>query len=334
MSNSLITSDLFSKILVEPSEQANHLYIVSGYSSSAMAFHHAEKLRYMNKNVFIHLIIGMTGKDGISKANHEMFKKFMEEDLHGRFECSYLINSTPVHSKVYAWVKDSTPIMGFAGSANYSQQAFVIKNQREIITACESDDAYNYYQNLISDTVFCTHQDAEEIISLYHNDYYQRNINSNQFSIENESIEKQSDYFGLRHVKASLIDKNGGIYCLNWGHRKNGTKRNLNQAYIQLQPHIYKSDFFPLNQVHFTILTDDGKPLVCTRAQKSKTMQGCAIETPHNNSLLGQYFRHRLGLENGAYITKDNLIKYGRTDIDFYKIDEENYYMDFSVNSK
>ena len=31
---------------------------------------------------------------------------------------------------------------------------------------------------------------------------------------------------------------------------------------------------------------------------------------------------------------KDDLLAYGRTDVTFYKIDEEQYYMDFSVEEK
>ena len=126
-------------------------------------------------------------------------------------------------------------------------------------------------------------------------------------------------------TKTGEIHNKGG---LNWGQREG---REPNQAYIQLPPVVYKSNFFPLRATHFTVLTDDNKTLICTRAQKDKF--GNAIETPHNNSLLGEYFRNRLGLSNGSFITKQDLVKYGRTDITFYKIDDENYYMDFSVNN-
>lgn len=48
------------------------------------------------------------------------------------------------------------------------------------------------------------------------------------------------------------------------------------------------------------------------------------------NSELGEYFSYRLGLPSGAKVTKEDLERYGRTDVDFYKLDEETYYMDFS----
>ncbi|MDA3955804.1 MAG: NgoFVII family restriction endonuclease, partial [Oceanispirochaeta sp.] len=117
---------------------------------------------------------------------------------------------------------------------------------------------------------------------------------------------------------------------LNWGHGEKRTRRNKNEAYIQLSPEVYKSDFFPKKGQHFTVVTDDSKLFICTRAQKKDT-DGTAIETPHNNSLLGEYFRNRLGLVNGAFITKNELQQYGRTDVTFYKFDDENYYMDFEV---
>lgn len=75
------------------------------------------------------------------------------------------------------------------------------------------------------------------------------------------------------------------------------------------------------------VQTDDGKEIICVRAQDN----GKAIHSTLNNSLLGEYFRFRLGLSSGEFVTKEHLLKYGRSDVDFYKIDEETYLMDFSV---
>ena len=52
----------------------------------------------------------------------------------------------------------------------------------------------------------------------------------------------------------------------------------------------------------------------------------------YSNAQLGEYFRNRLGLSNGAFVTKADLETYGRTDVTFYKLDEEQYYMDFAVH--
>ena len=59
-----------------------------------------------------------------------------------------------------------------------------------------------------------------------------------------------------------------------------------------------------------------------------------AITTPASNAQLGEYFRKRLGLANGAYVTAKDLKAYGRQDVSFYKIDDEQYFMDFSVSRR
>jgi HKD family nuclease len=320
----LFLEDLFSEVLLKPAinEGANHLYIVSGYASSAMVLHHIEELKKNKSEINIYLIIGMSYKDGLSKTNHRGFQD-LAKNLSNHFECSYLVSNPPVHSKVYSWVYDETPINAFIGSANYSQQAFIGRSQREIMTNCSPLQAYDYYQSLVDDTVYCHHEEAEEVITLYNDN---RAVKSTKKSI-NKETEIDDSISGLEHINVSFINKYGKISTqssLNWGHRSN---REPNQAYIPLKAEICKTSFFPPRTHHFTVNTDDGKILICTRAQDN----GKAIETPHNNSLLGEYFRYRLGVANGALVTMAHFEKYGRFDIDFYKIDEENYFMDFSV---
>jgi hypothetical protein len=75
------------------------------------------------------------------------------------------------------------------------------------------------------------------------------------------------------------------------------------------------------------VLTDDKHQLILRIEQQNQK----AITTPLSNAQLGEYFRNRLGLANGACVTRADLDRYGRTDVTFIKIDDEHYYMDFSV---
>ena len=93
---------------------------------------------------------------------------------------------------------------------------------------------------------------------------------------------------------------------------------------------VARSGFFPLEEKHFTVVTDDRHQLILRVQQQGDK----AITTPLSNAQLGEYFRNRLGLPNGAFITKKDLENYGRTDVTFYKLDDEQYYMDFSLHEK
>ena len=324
MDDLLLSDHLFSKVLLDPAKNSSELFIVSGYASAVMASYHLEQLKKNKINIKIHLIIGMTSRDGLSLANHQTFKKLMENEYPNNFRCSYLSEYPPVHSKVYAWLKNNTPIDAYTGSANYSQQAFVLKSQREVAHRCNPKSAYEYYQSLIDETIYCTHQEVEEYIAFYNN---KKAPLSSRDIIEEESPDYYTPPIGLEKITVSLLQSNGKIHHasgLNWGQREG---REPNQAYIALQANIWRSDFFPPIKQHFIVKTDDKKILIFTRAQQN----GKALHTPSNNSEMGRYFRYRLGVADGKFVTKEDLINYGRTTVDFYKIDEEQYQMDFSV---
>lgn len=129
----------------------------------------------------------------------------------------------------------------------------------------------------------------------------------------------------IKKIVVPLLDRyNETQYGLNWGQRDG---REPNQAYIQLPIDVYRSDFFPKKPQHFTVRTDDGKTLVLTRAQK--TEEGTALQTPEDNSLFGKYLRNRMGIPHGAPITKQDILKYGCSEITFFKINDQ-FFMDFS----
>jgi hypothetical protein len=111
---------------------------------------------------------------------------------------------------------------------------------------------------------------------------------------------------------------------LNWGQRYG---RNKDQAYIAVPSVIQRSSFFPNEGVEFKIETDDGQIWRCARRQAN----GKAIHTVNDNSIIGAYFRNRLGLNSGEFIIIDHLLNYGRTTVDIYKKSERSYILDFDL---
>lgn len=113
---------------------------------------------------------------------------------------------------------------------------------------------------------------------------------------------------------------------LNWGQRAG---REPNQAYIPVSKRVHNLDpkFFPPRNNVFEIHTDDGNTLVCKMAQDYRK----AIQTCQNNSIMGRYFRTRLGVPLGERVENKHLRDYGKYGVRIYKIDNNKYYMDFSV---
>jgi hypothetical protein len=113
---------------------------------------------------------------------------------------------------------------------------------------------------------------------------------------------------------------------LNWGQREG---RNPDQAYIPIPSAIAKSGFFPEKGVHFQVITDDGEAFICAVAQDGDK----ALETPSDNSILGKYFRKRLGLGTGTFINKGHLDSFGSNVVRIYKEKDDVYRLSFQSGS-
>ena len=327
----MLTDDLFDRVLIEPARQkADTLYIVSGYASATML---SKQFTQFNRerrigDVRIELVVGMTVSDGIHEKDHAGFRQFME-DYNNLFECHYVVHGAPVHTKTYAWYRNERPVTAFTGSANYTQAAFG-NYRREALVAHDPTDARDYYDLIRQDAVSCLDPLIAQRISFHSrprfvvDDGDDGNIDGDVVVIGNlpkESVDFLNSQGELRVRRRGERQRS----WLNWGQRPEDN-REPNQAYLGIPARIAESDFFPERGEHFTVNTDDGKILIFSRAQDNAK----SLHTPSNNSWMGIYFRRRLGVPEGEYVSLEAFQKYGRSTVDFYKIDEQNYYMDFS----
>lgn len=316
------STDLAKQILFTPlASKCNQLFIISGYATPNMASWFMKNIAEISSQaVEISLLVGMIPYDGLSVTVHDGFKELVSEPFPKqitKFQCSYVYEKPPVHSKLYIWGKDKVPLIAFMGSANFTQAAFS-NDRREIMVECDPAAAYNYYKEIEKSTIFCNHAEVEEYIILHPTHAI--------LDMENRPLESLAGK-GIENVTLSLLSSSGETGTksgINWGQRHT---RNRNEAYIGLPAKIARSGFFPLNKQHFTVITDDGHQLILRVEQQNDK----AITTPLSNAQLGEYLRNRLGVPNGAYVWRSDLECYGRTDITFYKLDDEHYYIDFSV---
>lgn len=322
------SDNLYARILIDPcSDGINELIVLSGYANATLAYRHLEEILTIRPDLKVRLYVGMCARDGISRNNHSNFKRLTVEDKPLNFCCYYTRGI--IHAKVFIWLRAGEPIHAFTGSANYTQNGFVNDDQAEVMTPCDASASLALVNTLIEGAVDCRDPNVDALFNI--------------FELE-EAIEIRSRVqthpdapvvpeavpvpeMDFETVTVSFLDNAGQMperSGLNWGQREG---REPNQAYIRIPASIYSTDFFPAIGTRFTLLTDDDQSFICVRAQAN----GKAIETPQNNSILGRYFRQRLGMEPGAFVSLEAIQNHGRTSVDFYKIDEETYFMDFSV---
>ena len=310
----MISRNLFQRVLVNPvtQNQATKLFIVSGYASGSMAYRHLATPEIVNNNVEVNLVVGMAS-EGVGLADHSMFTRLEAEE---RFRCYYRITSPTVHSKVYVWMAGNEPVKALVGSANYSEQGLRSRQQENVMTDTDPDSALSYFEETLQGTMEVSHDDIEQHVRFYRGD------DTHQSRVDNDCI------------TVSLLMRNGQVHNragLNWGQRPE-YERNPNQAYIQLGARIARSGFFPPKPERFTVITDDGLSLIAVRASKDTDGRGGdSLETPEGNHILGAYFRARLSVPSGNPVTRQHLEAYGRTDVEFCRLDEDTFLMNFSL---
>lgn len=323
----MIISDTANAVLFDPlSMDVNELYIISGYAAPSMLAWYIKKLEHKaSMPIKINVLVGMTPSDGISEAIHNEYLQLLDaprpEHISG-VSCNYLYRAPAVNSNLYIWCKDRTPVIAFTGSAIFSKLSFFGFARQSVMVQCDANDSLQYYDDLEARSIRADAHDTDSLITI-------RN-KPNAFDLENKhsTVADEFRMNGFSVVDLSLITKRTGEpgrkSGLNWGQRPG---RDPNEAYIPVPAKVARSGFFPTDNEQFTVHTDDDHELIL-RVEQEKDK---AIATPDNNSLLGEYFRNRLGLPNGAFVTRADLDRYGRTDVTFVDMQDGSYYMDFSV---
>jgi hypothetical protein len=324
---SLITDDLFKKVLLEPVQSgAVELHVVTGYASPAMVTKHLAELRRLGVNSFsIDLLVGMTGIDGLPRSTLAGFLSIPRQSANANFACKFTLPGKSIHSKVYVFSDSRGPVKAFAGSANYTQVGFgLFGNSRvhhEAVVEIDPDlaldyilklheNSINYLNSQIGDHVNITDEpssgEARQMAMLYGTEM------TDVTEKVNLPLVQTSKNRGEVHERSGL----------NWGQREG---RNPNQAYIPVPAEIARTGFFPDRGIHFQLITDDEESFIATVAQDNDK----AIETPNDNSLLGKYFRLKLGVEENLLVETHHLTDYGSNAVEITKIHDGLYKMSF-----
>jgi hypothetical protein len=321
----LITDDLFERVLLEPAKRgARELFVVSGYASASMVTKHFEVVsKELSIDLAIDLHIGMSGRDGLSRNTLLGLQSIPRQIGSRSFNCSLSVRGQSNHSKVYVWCDESGPKEAFLGSSNYTQLGFGISqtanNHKEICVAVDPIAGFAYVMASAQGGISYKSPDIADYIDLFDEKLF-----SNMALEESETPAMESAFVDLPLIMTRPSD-NGEVHQksgLNWGQREG---RNPDQAYIPIPSTVAKEKFFPEKGVHFQVITDDGEAFICTVAQDGDK----ALETPSDNSILGKYFRKKLGLASGAFIDKSHLNSFGSNVVRLYKDTDDCYRLSF-----
>lgn len=313
------SESVVEKILFEPiAAGANRLCISVEHATPSMA---SWLLTTYNERdmgeISIELVIESVLDDGIDINSHEGFKELQKEysanSGKGKFVCSYLYQQPKSKNNSFIWLYDENPVQAFTCSYDFTQSS-LLRTRRGSFQDRIAAYAYGLFQKSVDRTIYCNHAEVDDYVIIKPTDSPLQS--GGDSTLENCILSLVTARTGEPGTKSGL----------NWGQRN---KRNRNEAYIPLPSRVAKSGFFPLNKQHFLVVTDDHHTLQLRVEQQNDK----AITTPSSNALLGEYFRNRLGLANGEYVNSGHLRDYGRTDVTFYKIDDEQYYMDFSIET-
>ena len=345
-----ITSDFDEPVLYAPARTefihpCSSLKIITAFTDCDRISTHMIKLAEGIKNnrlikgLSVEILLGMT-KSSLSRKKHEdicRLIRFLNSSKEmPKISCRYICQGSEVHSKVYIWTYSDEhvgdmPYIAFCGSLNYTMNAFY--KRRESVSICNSLEAYWYYKNLLPDTIDCFDPSVSEklknVINNTAENFVEPDNSEKDYLVYNKETPVDTLNVSLLRADGSDTGYGSGI---NWGIRKNGTKRDQNQAYIPYNHRDKKAGFFPdrenpddENCPMFKVITKDFGSFHMRMAQQGNK----ALHSVESNAILGEWIRKRIGAPAGGYVTKQMLELYGKTYVTFRKYEDGTYLLDF-----
>lgn len=339
----MYTENFEEQILFTPARKdgqaCNHLKIVTAFTDVERISSHLIRLfdgrnKEYTANIKVDIILGMTKGAGLTQKKHQkicsLIKRLNSVSGMPKVSCRYIVEGRQVHSKVYVWCKGNKAVEAYNGSANYTMNAFFVR--RECMDSCDAKEANHYYNSLLPDTIDCLDKLVKEKITFSSSKHLEDDIADT--NLENLSWEHYQALKPVDRIKVSLLKADGSDTGygsgVNWGIRKNGYKRNRNQAYIPYNTGDQKTGFFPeINSDGtysvFKVVTKDYDAFYMRQAQTN----GKALETPESNAIIGEWIRHIIGVPDGTYITKQMLENARGTTVVFKKYEDGIYTLEY-----
>ncbi len=320
-----------------PAAYADELKIVAGYASPAMV---SRVLAELPDSATLHLVVGMAGHEGVVIADHEAFTALQEANS-DRLRVAYTTGGRSIHTKLYVWSRQGEGVEAYVGSSNFTQNGFLVgwrqSRHSEVLARTDPSQAMAEFARIESESLSAIHPDVENEIELH---------TRSRASLDSAAIADVPGAGGPLLGAESLIlplvairdypptgtvrGEPHRVWGLNWGVGRGRSNRNEASILIPQIARDDKPNFFPRGEsgrrVHFLVGTDDNKSMFMSVAEQGDK----ALHSVPSNGALGEYFRFRLGVANGAVVTLDHLRAFGSRFVKFFRLDDETYHMIYS----
>ena len=322
---------------------ADSLLILGGYISLTPV------KNISKEGINVDVVYGASKRANLNQKVHDQYVSITQKT-----STKVYYSNQYYHSKIYCWIKNKTPIDILVGSANFSSAGLDNDYQEFLTTIANTDfeETFKYMNYCLSNSILCNEYSAPVKITTPQNLV----INSNQISqllIKNSIPLDRIISHAPPKARIFCGDSRGNISSggsgPNWGHGKGHT--NSNDWYLRLgvglikaipqlfpndgiNPNIGKGQSFKSSRQVADGLFDDGEVMQLSFEQKGpESGQGNyykALTSWPNKSILGAYLRKRLKVPSGSKVDYSHFLNYGRDCIDIEKIDDGQYYLDFS----
>lgn len=305
--------------------QSDELVILSGYLGPNPVAR-LETLPFTST-----VIYGMYGDKGIQNSLHNALLHIHNNVPHVNIYYSQI----PIHSKCYIWKNNHNIQHALIGSANFSTNGLTTPD-REILAETTYDTFQplnDYINRVLTNSIICT-----DVVLTQQN----QNI-----------LTTQNIHATTQFCRMSLLGRENTIQRasgLNWGQGRGNVTPNdayitIKKEYIRQYPNLFppKQGFTTMFNVggreqkrqsdKVEIIWDDGftmDALLEGNQKENGLIYPKQMSSFPSKSIMGQYLRHRLGVQSGHFVTQEDLERYGKTYIDVSLIDEGIYYFDFS----
>ncbi|MBL7994867.1 NgoFVII family restriction endonuclease [bacterium] len=305
--------------------QSDELIILSGYVGPNPI------LRLQTLPFNSRIIYGMYGSDGIRRTLHNSLVSINNAQTN----IQIFYSRTPVHSKCYIWKYENRIVHALVGSANFSSNGLSTP-YRETLAETTVDTFIplnDYVETILRNSIICTDAVVTE---------GRRNAALPE--------DRETDYcrMTLLDPRTNEMQNANG---LNWGQNPdNHTNPNdanipIRAEYIRLYPELFppKQELPRLSEAGgraqrhndtIEIIWDDGatmEGLLEGNYPVNGVIYPKQISSFPEKRHLGSYIRQRIGVADGARVTRRHLERYGRTHIDVSLQTEGVYFFNFSV---